>query len=452
MAVLCAYVPFLGGGFLTDDFVHLLHLEAASSVAKLFTAPDAFGFYRPLTQASLAADAAIYGDAAVGFRATNLALHAAVIALAFALGRLVAGSSLVGGIAALAFALTPKAHPIAVLWVSARGELLMAIFSLAAVASWIVWTRGGGGSWLVAAVGAYVLALFSKESAVLLPAVLVVTPGAARPLAARLRAAGAFIASGAAVLWWRAASGALMPYSTDAHYNLAVPLVRLGRNATNYLGRLLPSPAALVLVVGLPAWLAARGRKWDHTPPPAAAGVSGSHPIGVALFGIVWTVVLIAPTLAIAARNELYLYLPSFGACLAAAALVAPAVAGDGRRRVTTVALVLYAVALGGYQVSRSVEFHRDLVFSARLATALRTRPELRGGPGYVALEPANAESRRYLQDAIGGYLPVVLRQVLGRPDLDGGVQGGVDRRMASPVFRFRCSYDGNVVTLQRLL
>src|SRR5258708_6793311 len=36
------YVPFLGGGWLTDDFVHLQRLERAS-IVDIFSSSDAFG-------------------------------------------------------------------------------------------------------------------------------------------------------------------------------------------------------------------------------------------------------------------------------------------------------------------------------------------------------------------------------------------------------------------------
>ena len=49
------YAPFLGGGFVTDDFPHIAHLQSQSFPEVLVT-PDTFGYYRPMTQASLLAD------------------------------------------------------------------------------------------------------------------------------------------------------------------------------------------------------------------------------------------------------------------------------------------------------------------------------------------------------------------------------------------------------------
>lgn len=206
-ALVAAYAPFLGGGFLTDDFVHLARLDRASSLREILTVPDAFGFYRPLTQASLAVDAALFGHSAVGYRVVNLGLHASVLAVACVVARLVLPSATAAAAAVLAFALTPKAHPIAVLWISARGELLMALFSLACVASWIRWTRGGGRRWVVASACCYVLALLSKETPILVPALLLLSPGASASFGSRLRAMTLLSALAVLVLWWRAGQG-----------------------------------------------------------------------------------------------------------------------------------------------------------------------------------------------------------------------------------------------------
>jgi len=125
----CLYLPFIGGGFLTDDFAHIERLGHIKGLTRLIDAPDAFQFYRPVTQSSLALDLAVHGRQAARFRALNVVLDGAVIGLAFIVARVVLTSPLAAGLATLTFALTPKADPIAGLWISARAELLMAVFS-----------------------------------------------------------------------------------------------------------------------------------------------------------------------------------------------------------------------------------------------------------------------------------------------------------------------------------
>ena len=184
-------LPFISGGLLTDDFAHVEHLTHIPTAARIVDAPDTFGFYRPVTQASIALDLAVHGPRPSRLRALNVVLHACVIGLAFWVARLVLGSPLAAGLATLAFAMTPKAHPIAVLWISARAELLMSAFSLIAVAAWIRWTRNGRVAWLLGAAGAYILALLSKETATLLPILLLFTPGSQRTRRSRAGAVAA---------------------------------------------------------------------------------------------------------------------------------------------------------------------------------------------------------------------------------------------------------------------
>src|SRR5688572_29178159 len=85
----CLYLPFIGGGLLTDDFAHATRLASIDSPARLTDQPDAFGFYRPVTQASLAVAPGLRWASPVQARAMNVVLHALVIAMAFLVSRLV---------------------------------------------------------------------------------------------------------------------------------------------------------------------------------------------------------------------------------------------------------------------------------------------------------------------------------------------------------------------------
>src|SRR5262245_54081732 len=109
---------------LTDDFVHLSAARESGGLVRSITAPDPFGFYRPLPQLSFAIESGVFGQAPVLSRTTNLLLHLAVVCAAFLLATLLLGSQLAAFLATLAFVLTPKANPIAVLWISARPDVL----------------------------------------------------------------------------------------------------------------------------------------------------------------------------------------------------------------------------------------------------------------------------------------------------------------------------------------
>jgi hypothetical protein len=408
----CLYLPFIGGGLLTDDFAHVEHLTRIESAARIVNSPDTFGFYRPVTQASLAVLPGVQGQRPALARALNIVLHAGVIALAFLVARLVLESSLAAGLAALAFALTPKAHPIAVLWISARAELLMAAFTLAALAAWIVWTRGGRWTWLAAAAVAYVLALSSKETATLLPLLLLFTPRNQRPWTSRA-AAGAMLAGLAVIFYvWRAHVGALTPFSGDAHYDLLAPLARWTRSATNYTGRMIVAPLGLIVLVGL-----ARLTTVSLQRRAEASASADTRTLKRALYGDVlvigfaaaFVVAFLAPVLPITLRSELYLYLPVFGVCLFVGWL-SSLLFSRIEPRPLLIALGIYVIGLAGYQIARARERHRDLVFSEKLVAALRTTPLLADRDGRVLLEASDAETERLLRDTVGGYFYLVLQ------------------------------------------
>jgi hypothetical protein len=437
------YLPFISGGLLTDDFAHVVRLSTLDSAVQLIDAPDAFGFYRPVTQVSLALAPGARGERLALARAINVALHASVIALAFLVSRLVLQSVVGAGLATLCFVLTPKAPSIAVLWISARGELLMALFTLASIAAWIAWTRNGRGWWLAGAIASYGLALLSKETATLLPLMLLVTPRPERRLAARAGAVAGFVALALVIYAWRTEVGALTPFSGDAHYSPALSVALWTRNATNYLGRMIVAPSALLVLLGL-ARLTEKGRSIPF------GSYSILIPVGVLTFAAAFVVVFLAPVLPIALRSELYLYLPVFGVCLVVGWLGSLLVQFPGSRRSLgqggsvassmIVAVALYIVGLGSYQIARARDIQQDLRFSETLVGALRDTASLAETNRSVVLVPADHETERSLQSAIGGYLYVVLQYAFASPPRAGAIEySGEPRQQAD--LRLICSY-----------
>jgi protein O-mannosyl-transferase len=124
------------------------------------------GIYRPLTIFTFSLEYPIWGVWAAGFRITNLLLHAVNGWLVFLLARGLLGSP----VAALASAVVYIVHPIqteAVVSIVGRSELLAAGLFFSA---WLAFRKGR--TWVSALV--YFLAALAKESAITLPAVLLV--------------------------------------------------------------------------------------------------------------------------------------------------------------------------------------------------------------------------------------------------------------------------------------
>jgi protein O-mannosyl-transferase len=160
------YWSALGAGFVGDDFMILHRLRALSGPADAvrFFRSEFFEYYRPLGFISHAVDWAIAGQNARQFHLTNVLIHAFNAVIVLLIGRALSPRSASGPLAALLFALHPS-NTEAVVWMSARFDLLATCFGLAAVC-WMVrdWK---GTPWLPALI--FLPALLSKEAAVALP-------------------------------------------------------------------------------------------------------------------------------------------------------------------------------------------------------------------------------------------------------------------------------------------
>src|SRR5262249_32791629 len=180
--------PVLGHGLVAWDDSFLLVDTTAyrdlwwPAVRHAFTS-TALGHYVPMTWLSFSMDAAIWGFVFQGFHLTNLVLHLLNALLLYAVGRvlLARATSLVdpalglgAGSAALFFAVRPmRVEPVA--WLTERRGVLSGCFALLSVLAYLRATRGGRGRWwaLAGSAGAFLLALLSKESTLVLPLGLV---------------------------------------------------------------------------------------------------------------------------------------------------------------------------------------------------------------------------------------------------------------------------------------
>jgi hypothetical protein len=431
----CAYLPFLAGGILTDDFLHITRQLNAPSLSEIFRSPDPFRFYRPVVQASFWLDMHLFGFNPPAFRLVNLALHVLCVISVFLLARALQLRPRGAWLAALAFTLMPKVHPIAVLWISARNDLLMALFVMLTVIAWIRWTGSDRPVWLAAAIGTYLLALLSKETAILLPLLLLLVPTVARRSVRHAMACSAMLGAALVILLIRFKLGALMPDTSDAHYSLLRPAGRWMRNLENYIGRALPSPLGLLVIFGTPLLL---GRRHLSNLPAAGRYL---------LFAAAWFLIFMLPALPIVARSELYLYLPSVGLCLFAAYLVDSLIDDGPERKWLTIALAVYVLAFGTYQVTRSYALGEDLRFSARLMSALSEA--IGSYSGSVVILPADDFTKQFLADSVGGYGDLALKMAAGRSEVNGTIDYNHDS-VPSGALRLVCSYEKGHVSLTR--
>jgi hypothetical protein len=370
LLALLASAASLVNGFVYDDGPIIESNPRVHTLARLWEIfaqpywPPGWGDanYRPLTILSFAVQWAVGDGSPAVFHAVNLALYVATCLGVFALARLVLPYPVAWLVAAL-FAVHPV-HVEAVGNVVGQAELVVALCSVLAVATYIRARRAGSGGLSerrnALGVGAlYAVACLSKETGFFLPALLLTAeltvvaaalPGERRRLNARLRE------TWAAYLMCVAIGGAYL----GARYSV---LGGLGDDPNSVIA-LLGHKARLLTMLGVvPEW--SRLLLWparlaaDYSPPgiriylgmawalvPAAAVLVACVLVcvadsrrRVATFGIVWAAVALFPVSNVYLRSgvilaERTLFLPSVGALLALGAGVMWAARRWGRGRV----------------------------------------------------------------------------------------------------------------------
>ncbi len=168
-AVAALYANSLSHGFVFDDVTliqqnpDVLHLNWERILGR--------SGYRPVRTLTYALNYAVGGLHPFGYHLFNLILHAANSVLIFLFLRAVLGKTEAGFLGGLLFAVHPV-QTAAVGYVSGRKDLLATFFLMLAALWFIQWRRDGARGRLILAGSAILLAVFSKEVAVVFPALV----------------------------------------------------------------------------------------------------------------------------------------------------------------------------------------------------------------------------------------------------------------------------------------
>ncbi len=433
---LAVYARALGVGFLSDDFVHVARILAAGPFGLWSGGGE---FLRPLVSLSLALDLAVWGPSPVPFHLHNVLVHALngvlVGLLAASLARRVGGAAAggdpprrIGWLAGGLFLVAP-CHAESVTWISGRTDLYAALFVLLALLTWAAHLDRPR-LWLAAlSAAAYGLALASKESAIVTPALLVVLRPGRRPegptgldgLLVAVRTAWPHLALTVVYLAvrllvldhpWRGPLSAAPEAARSARL-AAVHLVKLAGAewparlaATHWPVRDEPWLVALLTVIplavlGVAMWLGLR-RRPDVRPVVAVAAVSA----GLALLPV-----LHLPTRLLTTESDRFLYLPSaFAAVGMAAVLTSLARTARAWRMASCGALVVGAALLwwanGAWQ--HAGELARAVVAAA---AEVAGEHEL-----LIAAVPDNIRGAYILRHGLGEALTLERRERLPGP------------------------------------
>jgi protein O-mannosyl-transferase len=125
----------------------------------------------PLTWVSLMADATLFGSWPGGRHLTNVLLHVVNVLLVFAVFAKATGNSRRSAFVAALFAVHPL-HVESVAWIAERKDVLSILFGLAALYSYVSYSRKPRIAAFFAALVCYVCSLLSKQTLVTFPFVL----------------------------------------------------------------------------------------------------------------------------------------------------------------------------------------------------------------------------------------------------------------------------------------
>lgn len=174
LLVATVYGSTLTSGFVWDDTDIIVNnplLEQLTNIPRFFLMEDTIdepsGFYRPLTYVSFALDRAIWGMNPAGFHLTNIVLQICTVFLFFTVVLALFENERLAFIATLIFALHPVAGETVNFISGGRNTLLAACGTLLAFYFHIRKRH-------IPALCCFTAAIFSKEFALLLPAVLLV--------------------------------------------------------------------------------------------------------------------------------------------------------------------------------------------------------------------------------------------------------------------------------------
>lgn len=399
----CIYALTLRNGFVNLDDPMLVtentYVQEASlkNIGYVFTHFDP-ELYIPITFLTYQLETWTLGPGAWHYHLFSLALHLIAIWLVYEIVQRFSKNKNIGLVTALLFAV----HPInaeAVLWVSARKDILSAVFFLASLLSFLLFQEKVNRRWYYLSLALFGLALGSKVTVVTLPIILIALIGKPKDLAQWVKRIGPFLflalvfgivavlGKGAVNEQFQIMSFMLMAFRSILFY-LTLIIAPSGQSAIHSIephdvfSPLLP---VAVTVVIFASWITFRYRTKSR----------------LVYAGWIFFLITLAPSFLHYTRgnenfmlgSERYMYLPSIGIFLIITSLIHAFWQKEWitqpTRLVGAICMVLIIVVMSYLTVLRTFVFENPVIFSIDI---LQKNPE-DGRTWYnlgVALEDAS--------------------------------------------------------------
>lgn len=179
-AVVAVYANSLGGEFVFDDKAMISAYDLVKDIANIpkafVSATSVYGnvnYYRPLQTITYITDYFLWGDLPSGFHVTGILWHVAASLAVYAFVLLLFSNSLTAFATALLFAVHPVNSGV-VAYIAGRADAMVLVFTLLCLIFYIRARYGSGwAQGYVLSLVFFATALLTKESAMMIPAIIV---------------------------------------------------------------------------------------------------------------------------------------------------------------------------------------------------------------------------------------------------------------------------------------
>ncbi|HAD83116.1 MAG: hypothetical protein A2509_03905 [Candidatus Edwardsbacteria bacterium RIFOXYD12_FULL_50_11] len=331
LLVIAIYGQTLFFDFSSHDDVELLvekahFLKDPANILKAFATDVVWGnrgiYYRPALTLSFMADTLIGGSRPFIFHLGNILIHLLACCLLYLFLKTIKTQKTAALAATLIFAI----HPVliqAVAWIPGRNDSLLAVFILLSSLGFLNYRRGGRFLWGLLHILCFFLALLTKETAILLPVLLILYSLLHREKGKKLFDKGIFLSL---IGWITAAAAYLLLRSSALSGSSGLTDARMNTLRESLIGFL-----SYIGKIFLPINLSGDPIPADL---PVAYGIAGLFVLlavifylkikdkKLFLFGIFWFLLFLAPTFlgnttyANFAEHRLYLPLIGFAVML----------------------------------------------------------------------------------------------------------------------------------------